>query len=162
MAEQRKQRVSSRCADVARKISGIDVAKAGARADLRRAQQVFGLRVAGIGHLVVLVKRGDMPRDVDRDAGNKLGQPLQFIVGVVEAGNQQRDDLDPEAHFVQAANGVEDGLQAATQLAIVAVVEALQIDFVEVEPWAQVFEHLRSAVAVGDESGDAVRPLWLP
>ena len=55
---------------------------------------------------------------------------------------------------MQAANGVEDGLQAATQLVIVALIETLQIHFVEVEPWAQVFEHLRSAVAVGDESGN--------
>ena len=78
----------------------------------------------------------------------------QFVVGVVEAGDQQRDDLEPQAHRVNAADGVEDGADAAAEFVVVAVVEALEIDFVEIEPGADVFEDLRRAVAVGDESGD--------
>ena len=37
---------------------------------------------------------------------------------------------------------------------IVTIVKTFEIYFVEVEPWAQIFEDLRSAVAVGDEAGD--------
>jgi hypothetical protein len=36
---------------------------------------------------------------------------------------------------------------------VVAVVEALEIDFVKVHPGPQILEYLRSAVAVRDESG---------
>ena len=104
--------MSSRSPTYAGKIAGVDVTKARARPDLGGAQQVFGPRVAGIGHLVVLVKRGDMPGNVCRNSGEKFRQPLQFVVGVVEAGNEQRNDLQPEAHRVQAADGVEDRLQA--------------------------------------------------
>ena len=43
-----------------------------------------------------------------------------------------------------------------------AIVEALQIDLVEVQPGPQIFENLRRAVAVGDESGDQAGSLALP
>jgi hypothetical protein len=75
-------------------------------------------------------------------------------VGIVEAGNQQRDDFEPQAHGVDAANAFENGADAAAEFVVVAVVEALEIDFVEIEPGAHVFENLRRAVAVGDEAGD--------
>ena len=45
--------------------------------------------------------------------------------------------------------------------AVVAVVETLQVHFVEIHPGAQVFEHLRRAVAVGDEAGDEPRRFGL-
>ena len=70
---------------------------------------------------------------------------------VVEAGDEERHDLEPDAHAVQPSNGVEDGLEAAAELTIVAIVEALEIDLVEIDPRAQVLEHLRRAVAVGHE-----------
>ncbi len=37
---------------------------------------------------------------------------------------------------------------------IVAIVETLQIDFIEVQPRTQIFEDLRGTVAVGNESRD--------
>ena len=52
------------------------------------------------------------------------------------------------------ADGVQDRAQPAAQFVIVAIVEALQIHLVEVHPGPQIFEHLGSGVAVGDESGD--------
>ena len=58
------------------------------------------------------MKRGDVPRDVGRDAGDERRQPLELVARVVEAGNQQRDDLDPEAHRVQPADRVENRLRA--------------------------------------------------
>ena len=49
------------------------------------------------------------------------------------------------------------GASRAAELAVVAVVEALEIDFVEIDPRAQVFEHLRRPVAVRHEAGHQPR-----
>ena len=54
---------------------------------------------------------------------------------------------------MNAVDAVEDGGDAAAEFVIVAVIEALQVYLVEIEPGAHVVENLRSAVAVGDESG---------
>ncbi len=58
---------------------------------------------------------------------------------------------------MDAADAVEDRSDAAAEFVVVAVVETFEIDFVEIEPGAQVFENLRSAVAVGNEAGDESR-----
>ena len=55
---------------------------------------------------------------------------------------------------MQSADGVEDGLEASAELTIVAIVEALEIDFVEVDPGMEIVEDLRRAVAVGDKCGE--------
>ena len=80
----------------------------------------------------------------------------------LKPGNQQRDDLEPEAHRVQPADRVEDRLEAAAELAVVAIVEALEIDLVEVDPRPQVLEHLRRAVAVRHVAGRRGRRPSLP
>ena len=59
--------------------------------------------------------------------------------------------------LVDAPDGVQDGAEAATELVIAAVVEALQIHLVQVHPRAEVFEHLGRGVAVGDETGGKPR-----
>ena len=45
-----------------------------------RPSSIAGRRVRRIGHLVVAVKRGHVPRDVGRDAGDELGQPRELVV----------------------------------------------------------------------------------
>ena len=55
---------------------------------------------------------------------------------------------------MDAADAVEDRSNAAAEFVVVAVVETFEIDFVEIEPGAQVFENLRRGVAVGNEAGD--------
>jgi len=143
-------------ADHAGKVAGVDVAKAGLATDFDGAEQVFDVRVARdiVLHFVVAVEGGDVPGDIGGDAGQEFGEAAQFVGIVIEAGDQERDDFEPEAHCVNAANAFEDGSNAAAEFVIVAVVETLEIDFVEIEPGVQVFENLRSAVAVGDEGGD--------
>ncbi len=79
---------------------------------------------------------------------------VELVARVVEARNQQRDDFDPEPHLVQSPDRVENGLEPPAEFAVVAVVEALEIDFVEIDPRADVLEHLRRAVAVRDVAGD--------
>src|SRR5258708_3675661 len=55
---------------------------------------------------------------------------------------------------MDAADAVEDGTDAAAEFVVVTVVEAFEIDFVQIEPGAQIFENLRRTVAIGDEAGD--------
>ena len=53
---------------------------------------------------------------------------------VVEPGNQQRHDLEPDAHLVQAADREQDRFEPSAELPVVPVVEALEIDLVEIDP----------------------------
>src|SRR6266851_8970857 len=98
-------------ADHAGKISSVDVTKARLAADFDGAQQVVSGRVARdiVLHLIVAVEGGHVPGDVGRDAGEEFGEAAEFVVAVVEAGDEQRDDLEPEAHLMGAADAVEDG-----------------------------------------------------
>ena len=81
-----------------------------------------------------------MPRDVFRDPGQEAGERGQFRRRIIEARHDQRDDFQPEAHFVDARDRIEDRLQPPAQLVIAAVVETLEIDFVEIHPRSQVLE----------------------
>ena len=126
------------------------------------ASSISAVVFSGSSHLVVAVERRDVPRNVGRHAGDELGQAHQFVARVVEPGNQQRDDLDPEVHRVQPPDGVENRREPSAELAVVAIVEALEIDFVEIDPRPQVLEHLRRAVAVRHEAGRRDRPPSLP
>src|ERR1700675_4952160 len=58
--------------DPARQVPGIDEAKSGALADIHCAQQVGGLGIGGIGHLLILLGRSDMPGEGEPNARPKL------------------------------------------------------------------------------------------
>jgi len=141
-------------ANHAGKVAGVDVAKAGLAADFDGAEQIFRVRVTRAGHFVIAMKSGDVPGNVGRNARQKFGEAAQFVIAVVEAGNEKCNDFEPEPHLVDAADALENGADAAAEFVIVAVVEALEIHFIEIKPRANVVEDLRSAVAVGDEPGD--------
>ena len=143
-------------ADLAGKVSGVDVAEAGLAADFDGLQKIFNVGVAGdiVLHFVIAVKGGYVPGNVWRDSGEKFGEAAEFAGIVVEAGDEEGDDFEPETHLVNAANAVEDGTDASTEFVVVAVVEAFEIDFVEIEMGTKKFEDLRSGVSVGDEAGD--------
>jgi hypothetical protein len=100
-----------------------------------------------------------VPGNVGRHIGQKCGQLAEFVVAVVEAGNEQGDDLQPHAHLVQTADGVEDRLQASAEFAIVAIIEALEVHLVEIDPGMEILEHLRRAVAVRNKRGVS-KPAW--
>src|SRR5258708_23512320 len=97
-------------ADHAWQVPGIYVTQAGPLADLCRPHQRLGAGVLWIGHFVIFVKGRYMPTNIRGHARQKLGQASQFLVGVVKPRNHQRNDLQPEAHLVQAFNGVQDRL----------------------------------------------------
>src|SRR5580658_1859214 len=141
-------------ADHAGEIAGVDVAKSGLAADFDGAQQVFGVGVARIGHLIVAVEGGDVPGNVGGDLREEFGEAAEFVGVVVEAGDQERHDFEPQSRLMDAADAIENGSDAAAEFVVVAVVKTFEIDFVQIEPGAQVFENLGSGVAVGDEAGD--------
>src|SRR5258708_29650751 len=94
-----------------------------------------------------------VPGNVGGDVGEEFREAAQFVCGVVEAGDEQRHDLEPHAHAVNAPDAVENRTDATTKFVIVAIVEALEIDFVQVNPGMQIFEYLWGGVAVGNERG---------
>src|SRR5579863_8241732 len=97
------------------------------------------------------MKRGDVPGNVTRDAGNEFGEALQFIGGIVEAGNQEGDNFEPQAHLVDAADAIKDRRNASAEFVVVAIVEAFEIHLVEIEPRSNIVEYLLRSVAVGNE-----------
>ena len=104
-----------------------------------------------VGHLVILVERRDVPGNVGADRGEEAGRLAQLVVAVVEARNDEGDDLQPQAALVDHADGARDVVQRAAEAAIVAVVELFEIDLVGDDPGAEIIEHFRRGVAVGDE-----------
>src|SRR5207244_9971415 len=54
---------------------------------------------------------------------------------------------------METADGFEDRPDAAAQLVVMTIVEALEVDLVEVNPGPQVFEHMGRAIAIRDKSG---------
>src|SRR5580692_3402646 len=97
-------------ADPAWEIAGVNVAKSGLAADFDGPQQVFGICVAGyvVLHFVVAVEGGDVPRDVRGDSREEFGEAAEFVGVVVEAGDEEGDDFEPESRLVNAADAVED------------------------------------------------------
>ncbi len=122
-------------------------------------KQHFWRRVGGVVHPVVLMECRDVPRDERRNARDERRETLQFVGRIVESRNQQRHNLEPDAPVVQLANGPEDRVNPPAQLTIVSIVEALEIDLVEIHPRLDVVEDPRGSVPVrhvsGGESGAA-------
>src|ERR1019366_6019414 len=139
--------------NAARQVAAIDVAQSRLAPDGCRSQQILRTRVVRRNHLVILMKRGHVPRDIGRDASYELSQFPQFSVAVIEPWNQERHDFQPDSHLVQAADGVKNRLQTSAKLPIVPIIEALQIHFVQIDPRMQILQHLRRPVAIRNESG---------
>src|ERR1700724_187312 len=79
---------------------------------------------------------------------------MQLLFGSVGPGNEEGNNLQPNAHLVEAADSLEYGTNPSAKLVIMAVIETFQINLVQIDPWMQVFEHLRGAVAVRNKSSD--------
>src|SRR6516162_2053159 len=74
-------------ADHAWQVPNIDVTQARPLANLCCPYQRLGTGVLWVGHFVVFVKGSYVPRNIRRQASQKLGQPSQLIVRVVEPWN---------------------------------------------------------------------------
>ena len=145
-------------ADLAGQVARVDVAQARLAADLRPpARSIAGVVFAGRSSCSrwwnAVTCHGMSGETPAMNAVSRVSSSLESL----KPGIEQRDDLDPEAIAVQPPDRVEDRLQPAAELAVVAVVEALEIDLVEIDLRPQVFEDLRRAVAVRHEAGHEAR-----
>ena len=66
-----------------------------------------------------------MPWDIGGYARYEFSQSGQFFLRIVKSRHQQGDDFEPDPHFMNAADSVQNGLEAATKFSILAVVETL-------------------------------------
>src|SRR5438093_1091984 len=87
--------------------------EAGRRPDLTRPHQRFGRRVVGVGHPVVLVERGDVPRDLGAHRRDVVGGPAQLGVVIVEPRDHEVHELEPESPFIHHADRIEHVLEHA-------------------------------------------------
>ena len=93
-----------------------------------------------------------MPGDGRGDLPEEPGGTAQFLVAVVQAGDEQGGHLDPEAQLVAEADGVEHRLQPGlAHLAVEGVRVGLEVDVDRVQPGGQVPGRLGAQVAVADE-----------
>ena len=92
----------------------------------------------------------------------EIGHAFEIVGIVAEAGNDERDDLDPEAALLEHLDGVGDVFHHAAELAVVFGVEGFEIDLVRIDVGPDEIEHLRRAVAVGDVGALAGRGIELP
>src|SRR6266576_1419047 len=137
-------------ADPTGKVARVDVLQAGRLTDAGGPEQRLGCGVVGVLHPVVLVEGGDMPGDARRQAAEEVGDVAQLFIAVVEARDDQGDDLQPEPHGVDHLDAVDDVLQLAAQRPVVLVAEGLEVDLVQVRPGPDVLEDLAGGVAVRD------------
>ena len=76
-------------------------------------------------------------------ASHEGGQPVQFVLTVVHARDEQRGHLDPDAHRHQPPDGIEDRLQpGAHHRAVELVGERLEIDVGRVQVPVDALEAL--------------------
>src|SRR5215813_2060370 len=95
-----------------------------------------------------------MPRYIRRNAGNELSGLPQFIVGVIESRDDERDDFQPESTLVYHSNSFGNVLENTAELTVARVPEALEIYLVQVYPRPNIVEDLGSRIAVGDIRAD--------
>ncbi len=66
--------------NMSRQIPGVDEAQSRLFSDFRGAQKRFYVRVVMIGHLVILVKRSDVPGNISRYTRDKPRRIPQFLI----------------------------------------------------------------------------------
>ena len=118
--------------DDAGEIAGINVVQSGVSPDLDGAQKILDCGISLVLHFVIRMECGDMPWNIRRDAGDEVGKLAELIFRVVEAGDQQSDNLEPQPHRVDAANAVENGANASTEFVVMTVIETLEVDLVQI------------------------------
>src|SRR5262249_31941308 len=114
-------------ADLAGPVAGVNEAQALLGSDLGGADELAPLPFRRVGHAVVGVEAGHVPGNIFADRRQEAGGVAQLRLAIVEARDDERDDLQPEAALVEHADAFGDVVQGAAQGAVVTVVEALQI-----------------------------------
>src|SRR3989442_5327212 len=81
-------------------VARVDVLQTGRLTDPGGPEQRLRRGVVGVLHLVVLMEGGDVPGDAGRQAAQEPADIAQLFVAVVEARDDQADNIKPKAHHV--------------------------------------------------------------
>ena len=88
------------------------------------------------------------------DGGDLLREIAEPPGVVVEAGDDERDDLHPKLLLLGVRDRFEDGLEAAAERLVLLLAEAFEVDAVDVGDGGDEIEGLSRGVTVGDDDGD--------
>src|SRR5439155_8326182 len=94
------------------------------------------------------MKCRDVPGNIGRYFGEKFRDVSKFLVAVVESGDDERHDLQPESHGIQPLDRIENILEQSAELTIIPILKTLEIDLVEVHPGFDVLQDFRRTVPV--------------
>src|SRR2546425_6367961 len=94
------------------------------------------------------MKCRDVPGNIGRYFGEKFRDVSKFLVAVVESGDDERHDLQPESHGIQPLDRIENILEQSAELTIIPILKTLEIDLVEIHPGSDVLQDFRRTVPV--------------
>jgi hypothetical protein len=137
---------------VAGDIACVHVVEAGFHAYLSGEMQ--GLHRCGwaVGESIGWMKAAYMPGDFRIEFDQKPCQTPQLFRTVVETGDQECCDLNPDASFLHRLDRLEDRFQMCSALlGIEPVAKGFEIDIGGVQIWGDSFESLLRHVAVADK-----------
>ena len=99
------------------------------------------------------MEAGYMPGDVWIDRSDKLRYILQFLVGIIPAGDQQGGDFYPDPEFLHQTYTIEDRFQVGpADLTVKLVCKGFEVDVVTVEERGDLPGRFRADIAVADKS----------
>lgn len=127
------------------------MAQAGVDADLAGVHDGLHRGGGAVGELVGGVEAAHMPGGVDTQVRSDEGGQLFKLYGIViETGDEQGRDLQPDAAPLHAPQGVQNGFQAPTALLVVeVVVEGLEVHVGRVHIGDRCFQGIGAHEAVG-------------
>src|SRR5437667_12563741 len=103
------------------------------------------------------MKGGDVPRDISRDASEKICNVADLSLRIIKPGDEKCNNLNPKFHLMQSWYRVEDIPEHAAEFTVVSVVESFQIHLVQINPRADILENFGGTVSVryvrGHKSG---------
>lgn len=139
-------------ASFTRDIPLIDKTKTFFKANISSLAQCFHRGGRPIRQFVGRGKGRDMPRNGRVDILDKTGQLLQLLAGIVETGNKQGGDFNPDSQLMHETDSIKDWLEAGLAYFFVeSIAEGLDVDINAIQHRRQVAADLWGHVAVTDK-----------
>jgi len=152
LAAFRTQRVSA----IAENISFVDVMQSRVQSNFARAMQRFGRRPRFVAQFEVGMKRGEVQRHVGaKIRKNPVGELARFRFVVVERGNHQICELEPDIRFIfQAQKCFEDWREMRQRdFAVELFGEGFQVDVGGVDVIVNIVKGFARDIAVRHHDG---------
>ena len=149
LAAVRTHRILAR---LTRHVARVNIVQAGFGRDVAGALKRGRRGGRQVGQPVARVEAREMQRDIRAEAiGHPAGQTLDLLLAVVQCGDEQDDDLIPDARIGQPREGVENRLELSlADVGVERLGEGLQVNLDGRDGFAQVLERRFADEAVGD------------